>query len=164
MQRLQRIVGIGGLFCLLVVMTAYAEQKVLGVQNKEGQLRSQPSFLGKIVATVGYGAAVTVIEEQGDWLKVTSAAPAATGWIHVSVLTKKAVNLKAGQDVASVGESELVIAGKGFNQQVEQEFQQKHKDIDFQWIDRMVSTFAVAPEAQQKFLQQGDLTPEGGSL
>jgi hypothetical protein len=164
MRRLQRILGIGGLFCLFVMMSAQAEQKVLGVQIKEGQLRSQPSFLGKIVATVAYGAAVTVIEEKGEWFNVTATTPAATGWIHASALTKKAVNLNAGQDVSSVAESELVIAGKGFNQQVEQEFQQKHKDIDFQWIDRMVSTFVVTPEAQRQFLEKGNLTPEGGSL
>lgn len=164
MARIQHSVWICVLLCLLGITTLAADQKVMGVQIKEGQLRLQPSFLGKVVATVAYGTPLTILEEQGDWFKATLGKDGANGWIHKSALTKKAINLKAGQNVSQVQERELVIAGKGFNQQVEQEFKLNNKTITFDWVDRMEKNFAVSQEAQQKFLKEGGLTPEGGSL
>lgn len=136
----------------------------MSVQVRNGQLRATPSFLGKIVGPVGYGDRVSVVMQQGDWVKVTS--PRGTsGWIHESALTRKRIVMKAGaEDVnAAASGDELALAGKGFNQQVENEFKAGHKDIDFTWVDRM-GKITVSSADMQAFLKEGGVAPsEGGA-
>jgi hypothetical protein len=133
------------------------------VQVQQGQVRATPSFLGKIVANLKYGDKVQVLQTQEPWAKV-SAPGGVGGWMHLSALTEKDVQLKAGSAEAktSATSDELALAGKGFNAQVEKEYQQKNK-VDFTWIDRMVDD-TVTPEEMQAFLLAGDVTPEGGAL
>jgi hypothetical protein len=147
-------------------VTVLAQQpKQMSIQVKVGQLRAQPNFLGKIVGSLPYGTRVTILQEQGDWLTVESEDKTLKGWLHKSALNPKKIAFKAGPaGLNQVSSDEVVIAGKGFNQQVEQEFKLGHADIDFRWVDKMEKEFGVPPEELQKFLQAGGITPEGGSL
>ncbi len=136
----------------------------MSVQVKNGQLRSTASFLGAVVGPLGYGDRVSVVEQQGDWMKVTSPA-GKTGWIHSSALTKKNIQMKAGSQNAQTAASgdELALAGKGFNSDVEADFKAKNKNVDFAWVDRM-EKFKVEPAAMQAFLKEGGVKPsEGGA-
>jgi SH3-like domain-containing protein len=136
----------------------------MSIQVKKGQLRSKPSFLGKIVETLSYGDRVEVLEENVDWMKVGLPGSGLSGWIHNSALTKKKIALRAGSEVAEVSDSEIVIAGKGFTEQVEEEFKLENQEIDYTWIDRMEGEFVISQEEIQDFLKEGDLSPEGGTL
>ena len=156
--------------CLLLLgiflMNATAAgQKVMSVQVKEGQLRATPSHLGKIVAKVSYGDRVTVSEERGDWKRVSLSGRKAQGWIHVSALTSKQIALRAGQGNvgSSVSRDEIALAGKGFNKEVEAQYRQSNRNLDYSWIDRM-ETIKVSPKQMDDFLVVGRLTPgaEGG--
>jgi uncharacterized protein YgiM (DUF1202 family) len=155
--------------CLLLLgiflMNATAAgQKVMSVQVKEGQLRATPSHLGKIVAKVSYGDRVTVSEERGDWKRVSLSGRKA-GWIHVSALTSKQIALRAGQGNvgSSVSRDEIALAGKGFSKEVEAQYRQSNRNLDYSWIDRM-ETIKVSPKQMDDFLVVGRLTPgaEGG--
>jgi hypothetical protein len=149
----------------LTSITAFAaKQKLMSIQVKKGQLRSNPSFLGKIVETLAYGDRVEVLEESVDWIRVGLPGSGISGWIHNSALTKKKIALRAGSEVAEVSGSEIVIAGKGFTEQVEEEFKLENQEIDYAWIDRMEGEFVVSQDEIQDFLKEGDLSPEGGSL
>jgi SH3-like domain-containing protein len=116
------------------------------------------------VARVSYGDRVTVSEERGDWKKV-SLNRKAQGWIHDSALTTKQIVLKAGQrDVAtSVSGGEIALAGKGFNKEVESQYRQSNRNLDYTWVDRM-ETFRVSPSQVERFMDAGRLEPreEGG--
>src|SRR5215813_480588 len=85
----------------------------MSVQVKSTQVREQPSFLGKVVTLLNYGERLQVVEQQGDWSKVT-APNGQAGWVHTSALTKKKIALKAGdQNVQSAASGEeLALAGK----------------------------------------------------
>jgi len=148
----------------LTAIAAFAAgQRLMSLQVKKGQLRSKPSFLGKIVETLSYGDRVEVVEEKADWMKVGLPGSGVNGWIHSSALTKKKIKLRAGREVAAVSDSEIVIAGKGFTAQVEEEFKLENQDIDYTWIDRM-EEFVISQDEIQNFLKEGDLSTEGGSL
>ncbi len=153
------IMGLLLLGILLVSATA-ASQKAMSVQVKEGQLRATPSHLGKIVAKVSYGDRLTVLEEQGDWKKV-SLNRKAQGWIHNSALTSKQIALRAGQSSggSSVSGGEIALAGKGFNKEVEAQYRQNNKNLDYAWINRM-ETYKVSPRQMDDFIKVGRLTPE----
>jgi uncharacterized protein YgiM (DUF1202 family) len=139
------------------LMAAAAEQMSVQVQN--AQLRADASFLGKLTASVPYGTRVTILQARGDWRQVQEPA-GKTGWLHQSALTKKTISMKAGgQDVATTASGdELALAGKGFNSEIEADFKNKNKDVDFTWIDRM-EKYKVTMEEITRFLNEGQVKP-----
>ena len=156
------------LVCLLSWMCAAAcwaaTPARMSVQVQSGQVRATPSFLGAVVVTVPYGAAVDVLQQQGEWLQVRTAQDQA-GWMHQSALSTKRIVMNAGGATAQAGASsdELALAGKGFNSDVEKEFKAKNKNISFATVDRMVK-IKVTPHEMQAFLRAGGVQPaEGGA-
>lgn len=139
------------------LMAAAAEQMSVQVQN--AQLRADASFLGKLTASVPYGTRVTILQARGDWRQVQEPA-GKTGWLHQSALTKKTISMQAGgQDVATAASGdELALAGKGFNSEIEADFKNKNKDIDFTWIDRM-EKYKVTMDEITRFLNEGQVKP-----
>lgn len=132
----------------------------MNVQVRDGQVRSTPSFLGKIVGRVSYGQSVAVLGASGDWNQVSHAG--AQGWIHASALTEADLGLSSGSGQAptSVSGQEMALAGKGFNAQVEQQYRQAHGG-DFASVDRMEKD-TVQTARLISFLQEGGVEPQGG--
>ncbi len=134
------------------------------VQIKEGALRSTPSFMGKIIAKVFYGDRVEEMASKNGWAKVMPAGKTQPGWIHDSALTHKKIVLTAGKgdvDQAATGD-EIALAGKGFNDQVENAFKEKNPKMDFKMIDQM-ENMVVSDSRMRQFLQAGQVHPGGGS-
>lgn len=165
MKRSSKFILTGFLLSLCFVFSGSAEsQKKMSVQVKEGQLRSSPAFLGKIIANPSYGDSVEIIEDQGAWKKV--AIGGLQGWMHTTALTTKTIILRAGaQDVrTSATGGELALAGKGFNEEIEKQYKNLNKNLDYAWVERM-ENFKVSPEQMQAFLKQGGVAPQqGGAL
>lgn len=147
---------------LLCVPGVSAEQ--MTIQIKEAQLRSQPSFLGKIEVTLSYGDRVIVLEERTDWVLVGVPNSSLQGWVHASALSTKKLKLQAGPSSTGASSDELVLAGKGFNAEVEARYKQENQELDYARIDRMEREFPVAPQAIRQFLTAGGLVPAGGAL
>ena len=139
-----------------------AQNQRMSVQVQDGKLRDDPSFLGKIIGTVAYGDAVTVIRQQDPWFFVSIRTGQLTGWIHSSALTEKEIVLRAGdanvQKTAS--QREIALAGKGFNPEVEKEYKKRNPNLDFEEIDRM-ERIVVSDEEIRQFMKEGKLSPEG---
>ena len=155
------------LFALAAALLASAvpaRADTLNVQVRTGKLREQPTFLGKIVAEVAYGDGLRILREQGEW-RLGRAANGREGWIHISALTDDEIVLAAGTGPVETGASsdELALAGKGFNAQVEAEYREQNREIDFTWVDRM-EKFIVSPEQMVGFLQLGQVTPPSGGV
>jgi hypothetical protein len=133
----------------------------LSVQVKQGQMRSAPSFLGKVTATLVYGDKVELIEDKGAWKMVTIRK--IKGWMHMSALTAKAITLQAGKANVKTGATsgELALAGKGFNAKVEAEFKSKNRHLDYATVDQMEKRFTFRPDHLQAFIKQGQIRPEG---
>jgi hypothetical protein len=164
MTRRSKITFVGVLVSLCFVFAGSAEPvKTMSVQVKEGQLRSTPSFLGKIIANPSYGDRVEIVQDQGAWKKV--AVGGVQGWMHASALTTKTLVLKAGAQNTrtSATGGELALAGKGFSEEVEKQYKNLNHNLDYTWVDRM-EKFQVSPEQMQAFLKQGNVVPrEGGA-
>ena len=149
------------LVVLLAVCAGVALAAPMNVQVRNGKLRATPSQLGKIVATVDYGAKVQAGPPQNGWYQVTT-ADGTTGWLHESALSKKAVAMRAGTSDAATGASsdEVALAGKGFNEQVEAKMKADGK-LDYTWVDKM-SKLESASDQIALFRAQGSLV--GGGL
>lgn len=156
------------LSCCTLVMFAFASAQAgptkMSVQVRKSEVRGRPSFLGKVLATVSYTDEVEVLKEQGTWMQVRTKA-GVEGWMHKSALSKDKIVAKAGASnvETSADQRELAMAGKGFNQEVEDKFKERNKDIDFTWIDKM-EKIKVSSEQMQAFLDKGKVVPtEGGA-
>jgi hypothetical protein len=136
-----------------------AKDNLMSIQIKEGHLRDTPSFLGKILAALEYGDRVEVLERKDLWVRIQAVEKYKTGWIHDSALTMKKIILKPGKaDVEQAATSdELALAGKGFNEQVEKEFNAKNPQLDYTWIDDM-EQIVISQEQIMQFLKEGELT------
>ncbi len=141
---------------------AGAAAQMMSVQVREGQLRGQPSFLAAVLATLPYGSQVQVIEEQGGWRKV--GAGQTTGWMHLSALSEKKIELKpgAGQVQGGASREELALAGKGFNKDVEADFKAKNREANFAAVDQMEQSHLMGEAQLAEFLQEGGVTPPAG--
>ena len=138
------------LVLLTVVLLAAAglnavAQTMKSVQVKETPVRKTPTFLGKIMAKLAYGDRVKVLKEQKSWAQVEIPGGGGAGWVNLSALTNKKVVLSAGADAEkSASSSEVALAGKGFNEEVEAKYKED-KDLDYTWVDKM-EQFVFAPE------------------
>ncbi|NTW06746.1 MAG: hypothetical protein HGA29_02760, partial [Syntrophaceae bacterium] len=56
--------------------------------------------------------------------------------------------------------SELQLAGKGFNPEVEKEFKNRNKEISFHWVDKM-EQIRIPETEKQKFAREGGLAING---
>ena len=133
------------------------------VQVRDGQVRTKPSFLGAVIATVHYGDRLAVVQSKESWEEV--ALPGSKqGWIHLSALTEKEIilNPNAQQVSQAASSDELALAGKGFNKQVEEQFRKQNSQANFAGVDKM-ETFRVSQEEMAQFLKAGDLKPQGGA-
>jgi hypothetical protein len=152
------------LICLNGFPGFAAEQNIMSIQVKKGEVRSKPSFLGAVIARLSYGDRIYVREKKESWVKVSLPGNSRQGWVHASILTSKKIVLKSGaSDVrTSATSDEVALAGKGFSKQVENKFKEQNPKIDYTWIDRM-ETFVVSQKQVNQFLKEGGLSPKGGS-
>ena len=160
MLRIRRlyVLGIAGLAAATALAASTA---IMSVQVRKADIRETPSFLGKIVSSVAYGAKVTVQSENGAWMQVSSGG--LSGWVHNSALTKKNIVLKSGEGAqTSASSGEMALAGKGFNSDVEAQFKTNHRDIDFTWVDKMEKIRIPASQIRE-FTKDGQLSLQGGA-
>ena len=147
---------------LLTATTAWGAGQLLTVQVQEAQIRKSASFTSGQSAKLFYGDTVTVLEEKGDWYRVSGAA--ATGWIHNSAFAGgRPAQFSAGSaDVsAKVSEREVSMAGKGFNSQVEQAYRAAHPG-GYARVDAMLRINYSSSELEA-FLAAGRASRQGGA-
>ena len=110
----------------------------LAVSVRQGELRSAPGFLSRIDARLTYGEAVTVLGVQGDWTRVRVESTGDEGWMHASaVLPPREMNLAdAGSRDSGASSDEIALAGRGFSEQIEREYEEQ-ESLDFGPVDDM---------------------------
>lgn len=137
---------------LLLQSAALAE--MMSVQVKQGVVKSTPSFLAASVSRLSYGERVNALFKEGEWFKVEKAA--VRGWLHATALSDRVIVLQNGSSAAatSVSSDEIVLAGKGFNAQVESKYRQDNPNMRFDRVDAM-ERYTIKPEAEREFASRG---------
>ncbi|MBP5322021.1 MAG: SH3 domain-containing protein [Kiritimatiellae bacterium] len=143
------------LFAWLLALPIVAE--ALQVQVENAQVREKPSYMGKVIGTLPYGTEITPASTQGAWtqVKLTNGQFA---WINSSALTSKRITIRANGAAVNqtASASDLALAGKGFNQSVENEFKRQNPKLNFAAVDQMEKR-TTTPAQIQQFIQQGGL-------
>jgi hypothetical protein len=148
------------LMFVLVLITAgfLAAQASKGgtmyVAVKTTALKSSTGFFASTKGTLSYGDRVTILQISGKNAEVRSAANASvTGWTATANLSAKQI-VSGNTNTASA--REVALAGKGFNQEVENSYKSKGK-TNYADVDR-VEAISVSQSSLKKFLEDGRLS------
>ena len=126
----------------------------LYVATKTVALKSSTGFFARTNATLNYGDRVTVLQVNGKWVEVRSVrSPSLSGWTASSNMTAKQV--VAGSTTTATA-SEVALAGKGFNQEVEDSYK-KSKDLNYADVDR-TEAISVNEAELFRFIEEGRLS------
>ena len=132
----------------------------VSVQVKDASFYDQPSAVSKFLGKVPYGTSLTVLETKNGWSRVKSDSPALTGWIRSQSYTSKNLALKSGTDASGVSSNYVSLAGRGFSEEVEQNYKTKNPSLDYADVDKMEAQ--TVPEGDlETFLKDGGLSPDG---
>jgi len=147
---------------LSLAIGAWAMGKGVSIQVRQGQVRSKPTYLSKVLGTLAYGERLVNLGQKGEWLKIKSGSDL-SGWVHVSAVTEKKIILSSGKTKAGLkaSDEELILAGKGFNQAVEEEYRAKNPKAAFARVDRAEKEHNPDQERITAFLKNGRLKSLG---
>ena len=112
------------------------------VEVKLTKLRSGPQAWAAAKKELAFGTAVTVLEVAAGWSRV-QLSDGAEGFVHNSALTAKKVVFQAtaagagGLGDASNDPSGVVLAGKGFNRDVEASYQKSVGQVSFDKVEAL---------------------------
>ena len=142
-----------------IVSAATPAESSLYVNVRESKLRLDPQFWAPTVASLPYGtklAALGVGSKDNQWLKVR--LDSNEGYVHTSAVTKRRVVLgSAGVGAGDkVDPNNVVLAGKGFNSQVEKSYASS-KGLDFKSVDE-VEQYQVNSAEGAAFVKSGKLS------
>ncbi len=155
MKKFPRLLLMLLFFTGIIVVFLLAETFVVKIQNTA--VRKEPKFYAASLGTIKAGDSVELVETQNDWLKVQTAA-GVIGWIHSTAVEQKKFKLssldKSLKTQASA--SEVALAGKGFNKQVEESYRKKNQDISYAYVEQMLS-IRIFPGLIEEFLKTGGL-------
>ncbi len=152
----------GILLFLFVAGALFGQSEAMrSVAVREAPLRERPNHLARVRMRLSFADEVTLIETQRDWLRVRF--DGTEGWLHQDAVSEDRIVLSASdRDVGRDADSrEVALAGRGFNQQVEEEFQSQ-SGLDFSVVDR-IEARQIDEDVLRAFLEEGSLSiPEGG--
>ena len=140
--------------CAAAVSPAQAKNGgTMYVAAKTLELKSSTGFFASTNGTLEYGAQVTVLQISGNWAEVRSAAGALSGWTITANLSAK--RIVAGSTTSATA-SEVALAGKGFNQEVENAYKADGK-LNYADVDRTEQQ-KVSNEELYDFIVEGSLS------
>lgn len=149
------------LFAVLGVFVAVLLAETLVVKVRTTNMKKEPVFYAPTVAVLQAGAQVEKLGEQQGWYQVRT-PKGLTGWLHSSAVQAKKMSLLPTQARAGATASEVSLAGKGFNKQVEGKHKAGNPSLNYAAVDQMLK-LEVTPAQLKAFLQKGRLGEFGGA-
>jgi uncharacterized protein YraI len=142
---------------VVLFVTALIGAETFIVKVRTTSMRSGPKFFASTMLALKAGDGLLLVKRDGDWLQVKTSG-GAVGWIHQSAVEPKKFDILAwGKTTKSQATaSEVAMAAKGFNKQVEDSYKSKNKDISFVWVDKM-GQMTVSRAQMEAFLKAGKL-------
>jgi hypothetical protein len=143
-----------GLVMAGVLSAQSSTGRTMYVTAKTIEVKSSTSFFAEVLGTLSYGDPVSVLQEYRKWVRIRSSEPPViSGWVAAASLTTKRIIVSASSTSATA--NEIALAGKGFNQEVENAYKQSGA-LDYSAIDAMEAV--QIPNGQLlSFLQEGHL-------
>jgi len=153
---MRRLACLALLMALLVVppVVTMASAESLYVKVRATSLRAEPKQWASAVANLRYGDSLKVISTSGAWHSVQSGNK--TGYVHNSALSERKIVLKASDAVAAGDDRDVVLAGKGFNKEVERGYAASNRSLNYSQVDIMERR-TVSDSEIASFIRAGKL-------
>ena len=131
--------------------------KSISIKVRDTVVRSKPKAWAPGVSQVAYGNKVTVIGSESGWLKVRTSS-GKEGYLHPSAVTDKPVILSSpkGGVGKEVDPSEVVLAGKGFSKEIEQQYAALNPALKFGELNQ-IERVRISDSELVEFMRQGML-------
>ena len=146
-------------FCALILLVSgalFAQISKGGtawISSKKADLKSSTGFFAGHKGTLALGDEVTVLEVKGNYAEVRSKANSSlSGWTALSNLSSRRI-VSSG---ASASASEVALAGKGFNQDVENAYK-TGGNLNYEDVDR-TEAITISEAALYSFVTEGRLS------
>ena len=122
------------------------------VSAKSVTLKSSTWFFAGTKGTLQMGAQVAVLQVNGNWAEVRSQNNSSlSGWTAVSNLSPRRI-VSTGTGASA---NEIALAGKGFNQEVEDSYKSKGS-YNYADVDK-TEAITVSQDELYKFITEGHL-------
>jgi hypothetical protein len=154
---MKKLIAVFVLFFLIAgaVSAQVTQGKAAWVSVKTVALKSSTWFFASSRGNLAYGAEVTVLQVKGSWADVRAAGSSSvSGWVAVSNLSSKRV--VASGSSGGVSANEVALAGKGFNQEVENAYKAEG-NLNYADVDR-TEALVVSQNDLLQFMRDGRLT------
>jgi len=140
--------------CAAAVLPAQARKGgTMYVAVKTVELKSGSSFFSSTRGTLSYGATVSVLQVNDNWAEVKSvASPSVSGWTTVANLSSKRI---VSGTAAGASASEVALAGKGFNQEIENSYKAGGR-LNYADVDK-TEALQVSRQELRSFINEGKL-------
>lgn len=149
---------------LMLVAPSLGFCEPLFVEVKSAALRKEPKHWAEAIEQLQYGDQLEEISRASSWVMVKTNG-SRQGYVHLSALTKRVVLLpKAGaaNPAIEADASSIVLAGKGFNKDIEAQYSAGQPSLNYAAVALMESREVSAQQLYQ-FLRDGKLLSEAGS-
>jgi esterase/lipase superfamily enzyme len=145
--------------CLVFFIAGFAAAQIgpgrtLYVSVKTVDLKSSSGLIANTVTTLNYGDEVTVKQVNGKFVEVRSVKdPSLSGWTaSANFSTKKIIS----GNTSTMSAKEVALAGKGFNQDVENSYSTQGQ-INFSDVDK-IETITIDDSTLTRFIEEGHLS------
>jgi uncharacterized protein YgiM (DUF1202 family) len=150
------IIVCGLLVCIAIAASAQVAKKggTMYAAAKSVALKSSTGFFASTRGTLSYGDQVTVLQVSGKWVEVRSVSNSSlSGWTASANLSSKRIT--AAGNASSASAREVALAGKGFNQEVENSYKAKGS-LNYADVDK-TERITVSQNDLESFLVDGRL-------
>jgi len=126
----------------------------LYVSVKSVDLKSGTGLFTSTKGTLALGEQVTVIQVNGNNVEVKSVKNSSvTGWTSSSNFSTRQVVAGASSTATA---KEVALAGKGFNQEVEQSYKDHQSNLNYDDVDK-IESINISDAELKKFMEEGRL-------
>lgn len=142
--------------CALIVSAGTASAEPVWIQVRESIVRSKPQYYATGVLPVRYGERVEKLSESAGWARVS--VKNVEGYLPMSSVSLDRIVLRARElTTVSADTSDVVLAGKGFNQEVEKEYRGGDPSARFDLVDKVEREARVSSAEVAQFRTSGGL-------
>jgi hypothetical protein len=152
---MKKLFSLAVLFFLItgIVAAQISRGQTTWISAKTVTLKSSTGFFASNRGTVSYGDEMYVLQISGKWAEVRSSTNSSlTGWMASANITTKRVLPSTGSTTSA---SEVALAGKGFNQEVEDTYK-AGGSLNYADVDR-TEAIVVSQDELFRFVTEGRL-------
>lgn len=140
---------------------AYAAAESVYIKVKSTRLRSVAQHYAASLDTLVLGDSVQLLKRYQGWYEIKTLR-GKIGYIHESAVSERKIVLtnSTGKNYGSSDSSDVVLAGKGFNQEVEKQFASQNPTLNFKAVDE-IERIRVNESDLLAFVKAGGLKSDG---